>query len=157
MAAATANGDFPKSIIFRPEGVDWWDTFTHEQHPHPHTEVRAGFWLHATHRTEPPLPSHPRNSRFGLFWLLQMNILARTLMDGWTDGSESGRATGRCCSGWCRNSHFKAHTMHSARPTDGGEIPLIQKCRQLIINAAGLPIYRNNPRGCIRASCSSLK
>lgn len=41
------------------------------------------------------------------------------------------------------------------------EIPLIQKCRQLIINAAAaaaeLPIYWNNTRGSSCASCSSLE
>ena len=50
-------------------------------------------------------------------------------------------------------SEFSLQSLHNAQCP--GEIPLIQKCRQLIINAAGLPIYRNNTRGSSYASCSS--
>ena len=80
--------------------------------------------------------------------LLQMNILARTLMDGPTD-LNPGRRTG--VSEFSLQSPHNAQC-HGERGGGGGEIPPIQKCRQLIINAAGLPIYRNNTRGSSSAS-----
>ena len=82
-ATATANGDFPKSIIFRPEGVDWWETHVHALR----CELVAVF-LHATH-TAPAL-SYARNPRFGLFRLLPLlpsspNEYSSENTDGWTD------------------------------------------------------------------------
>ena len=101
----------------------------------PHTEVRVGFRLDATHRCFCSLIREIRSlDCFGRFF--QMNILARTLMDGPSSLFLRKRPV---------VSEFSLQSPHNAQCP--GEIPLIQKCRQLIINAAGLPIYRNNTRG----------
>ena len=82
------------------------------------TEVRGGFRLsytvfHATHRFCSLIREIPAPFSFGRSLAsLQMNIRARTLMDGPTDLNPGRRAEAR--GRGCRNSHFKAHTMHNA-------------------------------------------
>ena len=81
------------------------------------TKVRGGFRLSLIPSFMPPTASAPSSEKSPLLrsvlaarsLLLQMNILARTLMDGPTDLNPGRRA-----DKGCRNSHFKAHTMHNA-------------------------------------------
>ena len=108
----------------------------------------------------PPLSCRPpfflflsrRNPLSGLFWLLllllQLNILVRTLMDDEPSDWILCRAKGPGVS------EFSLQSPHNAQ---WPQIPLIQKCRQLlIVNAAGSQsIYLNNTRGCKDALCSS--
>ena len=79
---------FQNQLFFRPEGVDWWETLPHA----PRCEVVSV--LHATHRfcsliREIPAPPFCFGRSLAS---LQMNILARTLMDGPTDLNPGRRA-----------------------------------------------------------------
>ena len=139
----------PQTVIFQNQLLFVQKVSIGGRHKRTHTEVQGASWFQFS--CHPPLLLfHPRNPPFGLFWLLllQMNILVRTLMDG---------PTSSLLSPLLRKqpgvSEFSLQSLHNAQCP--GEIPLIQKCRQLIINAAGLPIYRNNTRGSSYASCSS--
>ena len=82
--AATANGDFlPKSIIFRPEGVDWWETLPHA----PRCEVvsvRLSSRFHATHRFCSLIREIPTSCCFGRT-LASPNEYSGENTDGWTD------------------------------------------------------------------------
>ena len=100
----------PQTVIFQNQLLFVQKVSIGGRHKRTHTEVQGASWFQFS--CHPPLLLfHPRNPPFGLFWLLllQMNILVRTLMDGPTSSllffaSSQG----------CRNSHFKAYTMHNA-------------------------------------------
>ena len=83
---------------------------------HCHTHQGARWFPSFIPSFMPPTASAPSSEKSPLrsvlaarSLLLQMNILARTLMDGPTDLNPGRRA-----DKGCRNSHFKAHTMHNA-------------------------------------------
>ena len=102
---------FQNQLFFRPEGVDWWETLPHA----PRCEVvfrpslRSVF--HATHRFCSLIREIPASFCFGRSLAsLQMNILARTLMDGPTDLNPGRRADARTGV-----SEFSLQSPHNAQ------------------------------------------
>ena len=90
------------------QGARWFPSLSHSV-------------FHATHRFCSLIREIPAPFCFGRSLAsLQMNILARTLMDGPTDLNPGRRADAR--GRGCRNSHFKAHTMHNATEVDAAVV-----------------------------------